>query len=396
MGWFSALAAGGLAPAPQAAPTPLAIIDPKTKLPIRPSNAPPAGAPVPALAAAAAPPAAAAAPGDAVTHLASIQAPTDTLGMRELMMKHLASKRKAAAPAADAAAPVPAPAAADHKGTLAVSLSFASMATVVAATPTACSKCERPFSTDEGRQLAGVCSTCADGESLCQKCVARHAVEARFAGHSCRSLGDVYAGADFLERLGLEPAPKACPRHAQPFLDVRCGECSTASAVTSFTVGLCAACVNEHARAQPSHVLALYSPDVTAMREQLVSLASLSVATSVESEITAGGSSSRSIQAVLQTSPLVETARRKAAAVQTELDALAVHMETSLAQLEANRDAVVASAHACFRAGVDAVTATAAAKQAALEGELEVADAALQTAINTTTALVEVCLWGSY
>lgn len=254
------------------------------------------------------------------------------------------------------------------------------MAAPVTAAATACSKCDGVFSSG-GHQLAGSCSSCADGDALCQKCVARHTTDARFAGHACRAFDVVYTGADFLARLGLFPAPKSCLRHSQPFLSVLCVTCSDSAAIMPNS--LCGVCVNEHAVLHPLHELTLYTPNVAEIKAQMGALAA----------VTAPIRGERVTEAALaaaQSSPLVESARRRALAAQAELDALATHKDASVAQLEANRDAVIASTQACFRVSIDAVLSASATKQAALEAELEAADAALSAAIAASAAIAEV------
>lgn len=268
----------------------------------------------------------------------------------------------------------------------------------------ACSRCERDF--DDGLHLAGSCSTCVDGDSLCQKCVARHATDAHFKGHSCRAIGEAYAGADLLERLGLASAPKACPRHAQLFLSVHCAACVTTCTARSAPGGLSAECIKEHTLAYPMHLLGSLTPDVAALRVKLGALAVAPVTThgssatsATEVDPTAGGGASSSAshvdtaQTAAQTFPLVENARRKIVAIQAELDVVVANKESSRVQLEANRDAILATVRACFEASVGVVEAAASAKQTGLESELVDADAALELAIFATAALSEVCAW---
>lgn len=257
----------------------------------------------------------------------------------------------------------------------------------------ACSRCERHFSS-AGLWLAGSCVTCPDGESLCQNCVNRHASDARFAGHQCRTLEDraVYAGADILARLGLFPAPKACPRHSQPFLDVHCVACraDADAALHRF----CASCVNEHAHEQPTHVLAPFAPNIIAMRTKLRALVATPAASCVEPSDIGGTCTSASAPSSIDSSTsgpaLIETAHRRALAARAELETLVEHEEAAVAQLEANRDAVMAALQACAGVCIDAVHRVAAAKQCALEAELKAADAALENAVFTTEALTEV------
>ena len=99
------------APPLQAAPThvPHAIIDPRTNQPIRPFIVPASAAP-PAVSAAVASAGAAgalpsASPAVAAMLLAGISPANDAMGMKESMMKHLATKRAKAAPAAGLALP---------------------------------------------------------------------------------------------------------------------------------------------------------------------------------------------------------------------------------------------------------------------------------------------------
>lgn len=249
----------------------------------------------------------------------------------------------------------------------------------------ACSRCERLFSS-AGLRLAGSCATCPDGDSLCQNCVNRHASDARFAGHLCRTLGDVYAGADILARLGLVPAPKACPTHSQPFLDVQCVACSRADADVVLR-RFCASCVNEHAHTQPAHVLAPFAPNIAAMRTELRALPSAPADSRAE-PLEIGGACK--VSSGSSSVDIITTARRRALAVHVELESLAVHKETALAQLEANRDAVLAALWACVGVNIEAVHAAAAAKQSALEAELGAADSALDNAVYMTEALAEV------
>lgn len=279
------------------------------------------------------------------------------------------------------------------------------MAAAGTAAATECSKCTSLFTTD-GPRPAGSCSSCADGDSLCRKCVDRHATDARFVGHACRSLEDLYAGTDFLERMQLNPTPKACPLHAQPFLGLRCSACSAAGKAGSISNILCAACVKVHAISHPTHVLTHFAPDVLALRQQLRSLIAatgrtpgdpVSAASSV-SDAAASVVASTNVRAAApdaalaaaQTAPLVLNARRKAAAVQSERDVLEVNKEAALSQLEANRDAVIAAVQARYVVGVDAVHAAAATKQAGLDAELQAADTAVSSAISATAALEEV------
>lgn len=256
-----------------------------------------------------------------------------------------------------------------------------------------CSKCDGAFAADGQQVAAGVCATCPDGDSLCQKCVARHSTDARFKGHACRALDEVYAGTDFLARQGLTPALKMCPSHSQTFLGLRCTVCPINGALGYATCSLCAVCVKEHTLSYPTHLLAPFAPNVAEIRAQLDGLvAALTDVTPFSVSPTSGAERANGTCYVsaVQSAAVVESARRKALAAQTGLVALATNKEASLAQLEANRDAVIASAQECFLAGVNMVNAAAATKKAALEAELEAADAALSAAVAATAALVEV------
>lgn len=229
----------------------------------------------------------------------------------------------------------------------------------------------------------------------------------------CRALGAVYAGADFLGRLDLVPAPKTCPRHAQPFLGMRCAACTAVGVDASTSVGLCAACVSEHALAHPTHALALFAPNVSALRAQLVALVAAPAAVIPDepaaavdgtalipappSDAGGVGDGSRAPAtrapeqaAPLGVAPLVQRARRKALAAQVELDALAAHEEAVLSQFEANRDAAMAELQARFADSIDATRAAAATKRTSLQAELVTADAAIDKATTTAAALSEV------
>jgi hypothetical protein len=161
----------------------------------------------------------------------------------------------------------------------------------------------------------------------------------------------------------------------------------------------CAVCVREHADTHPAHVLAHFAPDVPGQRAKLLALAAIPAvilggpstsepaAAKPQSQTTAAAAA----EAAATTAPLVESARRRALAAQAELDALAAHKEAALAQIDANRDAVVAAAQECHRANTEAVEAAAADKQTRLEAEIMAADAALSAAITATAALAEVC-----
>lgn len=256
-----------------------------------------------------------------------------------------------------------------------------------ATTATACSKCDGTFSAD-GLLLAGVCSSCPDGDALCQRCAIRHSTDVRFSGHAYRSLEEEYVGLDFLARHGLVTAPEACLRHSQPFLGLCCASCSANNTDTSTSGNLCAACVAAHTPAHPTHLLAPFAPNVAGMRAQLGALGAVRDSTS------AAPASKRSVieamQVAAQTAPLVETARRKVLAAQAELAALAAHREDARARLEANRDAIMVTLQSCIEASMGALDNATVAKRTALESELEAADAALSAAAIATTALVEV------
>lgn len=100
---------------------------------------------------------------------------------------------------------------------------------------------------------------------------------------------------------------------------------------------------------------------------------------------------------------LAERAQCYARAVQHLLGTLGAYEAASLAQLEANRDAVLAAVDAgdvtsvsatdvlaVFTSGVEALNAAAGAKRVGLETELVAADAALEEGTNATGALEEV------
>lgn len=269
------------------------------------------------------------------------------------------------------------------------------MATPVAAATTGCSKCTIVFS--DGLHLAGACSTCRDGDLLCQNCADQHTQDARFAGHDYRALKRGCA-ADFLARMQLVPAPKACSIHQQQFLNLRCAACS-AKGMTY--VGLCAACVYEHTLAHPTHSLTPSTTDAALLRDELVALAALptanlhelkAVASATAVSVAQPSQKSTVVEAAAQSAPLVESARLKAFGVRAELDALDIHTEAALAQLEANGDAVIAAVKACVEASCRAVHVAAASKRCRLEDELVAADAGLCAATTATASLAEVWL----
>lgn len=264
---------------------------------------------------------------------------------------------------------------------------------------TACSRCERTFSID-AEKLAGSCSTCYDGKYLCRICVDRHAKDVRLASHTCRPLGEVYEGADFLERNGLVPTPKSCLRHALSFLGVCCSSCAAASAADSMPNDLCGICVKEHSLVHPAHLLATFAPDALSQRTQLITLVTGIVV--ILGEAAASESAAASLQSLTlaatpaveaaKTAPFVDSARRRAVAIHAELDSLAGHTEAALAQIDVNRDAVIAAAQVCHSANTKAVHAAAADKQARLETELITADATLCAAVAASETLLEVRL----
>lgn len=250
-----------------------------------------------------------------------------------------------------------------------------------AETATACSRCDRAFSSD-GLRLAGSCSTCPDGDALCQNCVERHSTNPRFKGHVCRLLGEIYAGAELLARLNLAPVPTVCPLHGHPFMRVKCGICAGAR-------GLCADCIDEHAVAHPTHALTSFALDVPGLRADLKALLSPVEATSSPSADSAPGDGS-SGESATQESFLVGCARRKALAVRAELDALAANVDACEEQLEGNGEAAIAAIRDLVKTGMDSLHAAASTKRAGLQTELAAADAALEAAARTTSALAEV------
>ena len=234
------------------------------------------------------------------------------------------------------------------------------------------------------------------------------------------------SGDPFVGSATDEPSPECCLRHFRPALCVFCALCSSIGDIEADQVGLCTGCIREHSLAQPTHCLTPLAPGAAFLRAALVALVPLNAAAQHENdgEAAATDSSSSSSapsgfsgvgkpfstlpemgvsQDAASSPPLVDCARHRVLAIQTELDSLATHTEAAFLQLEANRDAALAALEsdavagvdaqavlAAFSYGVDTAQASSASKRVGLEAELVAADAALGVAMDATAALSEV------
>ena len=125
--------------------------------------------------------------------------------------------------------------------------------------------------------------------------------------------------------------------------------------------------------ANPSHTLLPYSHDAPAVRALLNSM----VSSSIKGDIA-------------QASPLVSWARNMAVAAQQELETLEGNVEAATLQLQANRDALVASAHESYDTQLAALMSVASERQMALQIGVVSADNALEASIEATSAATEV------
>lgn len=123
----------------------------------------------------------------------------------------------------------------------------------------------------------------------------------------------------------------------------------------------------------------------------------------MDASVTSDSSAVRREFEVAETYPFVDCSRLRVQSIQSALDSLSASEASALAQLDINRDAIIAYLGGrcptgdelakvvyAFESGVDSVCSAAASKRAGLESELVAADAALCGALDVTAALVEV------
>ena len=249
---------------------------------------------------------------------------------------------------------------------------------------------------------AGSCRTCPEGSELCQRCIDMH-VSGKFGSHDYEMVTLPVAGTHalaLLMRYGLKHSETVCSSHkGQPYTGLTCTECTAATTSPS---GLCVECIKTHSAAYPLHSLRPSRHDASVIRELLNSkvesaikgcfVKAASAATLTCSTNASASTIPQSPGDIAQASPLVSCARHKAVATQQELEALAGSIEAARLQLQANRDALVASAHESYETQLAALMSVGVARQMALQSEIVAADKALEASIEATSAASEVHL----
>ncbi len=241
-----------------------------------------------------------------------------------------------------------------------------------------CSRCDHPNSNGNTKP-SGSCTTCPDGAALCDKCSSRHVKDAIFADHAFSIHEYERPGEVLLLRANLVPVPKSCMRHGgQPFSTVICAECA-------FDSGLCVDCIREHSEAFPLHTLTSRLLKAPVIRKGFTETVHTALSGCCNRAVNRSSAKSTSLPP-----PLVACARHKAISAKKELDALTSYVDSTMRQLEANRDAIFARTTTGYLTRVAALKVVAEAKRAALESELAEADSALSQAVQATDFLIEV------
>ena len=256
------------------------------------------------------------------------------------------------------------------------------------ATPVCCSKCDR-----ETPRLYGTCSTCPDGDALCEICSNRHVRrEAKYSAHTFTAINEPTTASDLLAKLLLISTPAVCKKHGLKFSGLVCKQCVN---VHDFEGGICTECIILHSTAFPSHALTPSTHNIASTRLILSEAASTPVegcyasSTSIAGAPGGAASSNASSKDVTECS-LVLCGRHKAVAVQSTLDTLDSNEEAAIRRVEAAGEAIVAEALSLVRSVSDEVRAAAATKRAQLQYACVAADHALEGAIKATDILTEV------